>query len=67
LICIVTEEEGQPVATELLRYGTRVAVLGVPAAPQLKTPEALKVVGPQAFGYDVAFTALPGQCIGINA
>lgn len=65
LICIVTEDEGQPVATELLRYGMRVAVLGVPAAPQLKTPTALRVVGPQAFGYDVAFAPLPGARIGI--
>lgn len=64
LICIVTEDEGQPVPTELLRYGTRVAVLAVPAAPQLKTPTALSVVGPQAFGYDVPFTPLPGACIG---
>jgi uncharacterized protein len=52
------------VATELLRYGTRVAVLAVPAAPQLKMPTALNVVGPQAFGYDVPFTPLPGVCIG---
>jgi DUF917 family protein len=67
LICIVTEDEGQPVATELLRYGTRVAVLGVPAAPQLKSSTALKVVGPQAFGYDVEFAPLPGACIGTSA
>ena len=42
LICIVTEEEGQPVATERLQYGMRVAVLGVPAPPQLKTERALR-------------------------
>ena len=66
LICIVTEDEGQPVATELLRYGTRVAVLGVPAAPQLKTPTALTIVGPQAFGYEVGFSPLPGARIGVG-
>ena len=66
LICIVTEDEGQPVATELLRYGTRVAVLGVPAAPQLKTPTALTIVGPQAFGYEVEFAPLPGARIGVT-
>lgn len=65
LICIVTEEEGQPVATELLRYGTRVAVLGVPAPPQLKTERALGVVGPQGFGYDVGFTPMDGGVIGV--
>jgi len=65
LICIVTEEEGQPVATELLRYGMRVAVLGVPAAPQLKTARALQVVGPRAFGYAVDYQPLPGARIGV--
>ncbi len=66
LICIVTDDEGQPVATELLRYGTRVAVLGVPGAPQFKTTRAFSVVGPQAFGYEVAFAPLPGSRIGVN-
>jgi len=65
LICIVTEEEGEPVTTELLRYGTRVAVIAVPAPPQLKTGVALEVVGPAAFGYDVAFRPLPGGVIGL--
>ena len=64
LICIVTEDEGEPVTTELLRYGARVAVIAAPAPPQLKTEVALEVVGPGAFGYDVAFRPLPGGVIG---
>ena len=66
LICIVTEEQGEPVTTELLRYGTRVAVIAVPAPPQLKTEIALQVVGPGAFGYDVEFRPLPGGVIGLR-
>jgi DUF917 family protein len=61
LICIVTDEGGDPVSTEVLRYGTRVAVLAVPAAPQLKSATALRVVGPAAFGYRAPFTPLPGD------
>jgi len=64
LICIVTEEEGEPVTTEVLRYGTRVAVIAVPAPAQLKSEIALEVVGPRAFGYDVEFSPLPGGVIG---
>jgi len=64
LICIVTEEEGEPVTTEVLRYGTRVAVISAPAPPQLKSEVALEVVGPGAFGYDVEFRPLPGGVIG---
>ena len=64
LICMVTEEEGEPVTTEVLRYGARVAVIAAPAPEQLKTQAALDVVGPAAFGYDVAFRPLPGGVIG---
>ena len=67
LICIVTEEEGEPVTTEVLRYGTRVAVITVPAPPQLKSDVALNVVGPGAFGYDVKFRPLPGGVIGLQS
>ena len=66
LICIVTEEEGEPVTTEALRYGTRVAVIAVPAPEQLKSEIALEVVGPRAFGYDVEFRPLPGGVIGLR-
>ncbi len=61
LITLVDEETGDPVTTEITRYGLRVAVLGMPAPQQLKTAEALAVVGPRAFGYDVQFTPLPGR------
>ena len=60
LICIADLETAEPVTTEILRYGLRVAVLGMPAPKQLKTPQALDVVGPRAFGYDFDFVGLPG-------
>jgi DUF917 family protein len=55
LITIVAAEDAEPVSTELLRYGYRVAVLLLPAPELLTTPAALAVVGPRAFGYDVDF------------
>jgi DUF917 family protein len=61
LITLVTEEEGEPIGTEVLRYGLRVAVLGMPCAPHLQTEAALRNVGPRAFGYDVDYTPLAGQ------
>jgi DUF917 family protein len=60
LICIVDQQTAEPVSTEVLRYGLRVAVLGMPAPAALKTPAGLAVVGPAAFGYDLPFTPLPG-------
>ena len=63
LITLVTLEDGEPIGTESLRYGLRVAVLAMPAPKQLKTPEALAVVGPPAFGYDEEFRPLPGDLL----
>jgi DUF917 family protein len=61
LICLVDEDLAEPVTTEVLRYGLRVVVLGIPAPAMLKMPEALAVIGPEAFGYrDVPFIPLPG-------
>ena len=61
LICIIDQDTGEPITTELLRYGLRVIVLGIPATEMLKTPEALAVVGPAAFGYPgVEYVPLPG-------
>ena len=58
LICIVNREDGEPLTTELLRYGSRVAVVGIPCSPMMRTQEALAVVGPKAFGYDLEFASL---------
>ena len=63
LITLVTLEDGEPIGTESLRYGLRVAVLAMPAPKELKTREALAVVGPRAFGYDQEFCPLPGDLL----
>jgi DUF917 family protein len=61
LITLVTEEDGEPVSTEVLRYGLRVVVLMMPCAPQLRTEQALRVVGPRAFGYDIDYRPMDGR------
>ena len=58
LICAVATDVGEPVTTELMRYGLRVTILGFPAPALWATPEGLAVAGPQAFGYDVDYTPL---------
>ena len=64
LICILNLDDSEPIGTEMLRYGLRVAVIAMPAPKELKTPQALAVVGPAAFGYsDVAFQPMPGDLL----
>ena len=58
LICAVTTDTGEPVTTELMRYGLRVAILGFPAPDLWSTPEGIAVVGPRVFGYDTDYIPL---------
>ena len=55
LICILDSETAEPITTEALKYGQRVKVMAVSVPPIMRTPEALKVFGPQAFGLDEPF------------
>ena len=59
LIVVLDSDTGTPITTEVLRYGQRVAVLALPCHELLRTPEALAVIGPEAFGYqDVRYVPL---------
>jgi DUF917 family protein len=64
IIALLDLESGQAVSTEMLRYGLRVRVVALPAARELRTPAALAVVGPGAFGYADAYRPLPGELLG---
>ena len=58
LLIVVDDATAEPLTTQMLRYGQRVKVLGIAAAPQLRTPKALEVVGPRAFGLDTDYHVL---------
>lgn len=51
LISIIDSDTGEAIPTEEVRYGLRVSVIVLPCPPLLTTEKALKVVGPEAFGY----------------
>ncbi|MCL4162377.1 UNVERIFIED_CONTAM: hypothetical protein GTU68_045347 [Idotea baltica] len=52
LILVLDVDTGEAITTEMLRFGQRVAVVALPCHQLLRSPEALKVVGPEAFGLD---------------
>lgn len=58
LICILDLDTGEAITTERLRYGQRVNVLAVRVPPIMRTPEALDVFGPKAFGLDQPYRPL---------
>ncbi|MFD9888145.1 DUF917 domain-containing protein [Amycolatopsis sp. NPDC059027] len=55
LITVLNAETAEPITTEALRYGLRVTVFAIAAPPIMRTPEALAVFGPRAFGIDADF------------
>lgn len=58
LIAVLDAATAEPITTEGLKYGQRVTVVGISAAPIMRSPEALAVFGPQAFGLTDPFTPL---------
>ena len=55
LICVLEAETAEPITTEAIRYGQRVKVMVVSTPEIMRTPEALAVFGPRAFGLDEEF------------
>jgi uncharacterized protein len=56
LIAVLDVDTGEPITTEGLRYGFRVAVIGMPCDARWRTPKGLELVGPRYFGYDTDYT-----------
>ena len=50
-VTLLVNTLGRNVHTEQIRYGLRVAVIGLPSHPMMASPAELKVVGPNAFGF----------------
>ena len=55
LITLVDSQTADAVATEVVRYGQRVAVIAFPCAPIWRTAAGIEIAGPRAFGYDVDY------------
>ncbi len=58
LITIVDYETSTPINAERLRYGHRVTVFGVGCPPCYRTAEALAVVEPRCFGFDIDYVPI---------
>lgn len=58
LITLLEAETGTVITTEGLKYGYRVAVIGMPCAPVWRSAEGIKTVGPRYFGYDIDYVPI---------
>lgn len=69
LIAVLDLATGLPLTTDAVRYGARVAVIGIPCDPRWRTPVGIATAGPQHFGYDVEWAPIENiaKHEGINA
>jgi len=58
LICLLDSDTAEAIPTERLRYGQRVNILAIRVPPIMRTPEALAVFGPRAFGLHAEYRPL---------
>lgn len=58
LIATLDRESAEPVTGERLKYGQRLKILGLSAAPIMRRPECLEVFGPAAFGLTDPFVPI---------
>ena len=55
LLAVLDVDTGEPITTEGLRYGFRVAIIAIPCAEKWRSPKGLEIVGPAYFGYETDY------------
>jgi len=55
LIMALELDTGEPVPVEEIRYGYRVAVVGLPCDSRWRTEAGLAIAGPRRFGYEMDY------------
>lgn len=58
LIVLIDAENARPITAESIQYGTRVIVLGMKADEQWRTPDGIRLGGPEKFGYPDTFVPI---------
>lgn len=58
IIMAMEIDSGDPIPAEEIRYGYRVAVVGLPADERWRTEAGLELSGPRRFGYDMEYTPI---------
>ena len=52
LICILDPATGEPIRTDIVKYGYRGSVILIPAHERMRTKRGIETFGPRYFGYD---------------
>jgi len=55
LIAILDKETGEPIRTDIMKYGYRGSIIVMPAHERMRTPKGIEMFGPRYFGYDADY------------
>mgnify|MGYP001481506138 FL=1 len=55
LITILDNETGEPLRTDIMKYGYRGSILLIPAQDRMRTKRGLEIFGPSYFGYEETY------------
>lgn len=55
LIAILDSETGEPIRTDIMKYGYRGSIIVIPAHERMRTEKGIETFGPRYFGYDMDY------------
>lgn len=55
LISILDSETGEPIRTDIVKYGYRGSIILIPAHERMRTDKGIAIFGPKHFGYDLNY------------
>jgi DUF917 family protein len=55
LIAIVDSDTGEPIRSDIMKYGYRGSIILIPAHERMRTPKGIQLFGPRYFGYDMDY------------
>jgi len=58
MLIVVDRESGEPFANAALAEGQRVAVIGLRAIEQFRSPKGIDILGPKHFGFDIDYVPI---------
>jgi len=62
LIAILDSETGEPIRTDIMKYGYRGTIILIPAHERMRTGKGIQIFGPRHFGYDLDYQPVEKLC-----
>lgn len=62
MLIVVDRESGEPLTNPAIAEGQYVAVIGLRAVEQFRSPKGIDILGPRHFGFEISYTPIEKLC-----